>query len=60
MQDEKNFQDLRSFVPIGTIHSPYTDIASMPIQPNGARGIRVTVEIFEEFEKGLIDIGGFS
>ena len=60
MQDEQNFRHLRSFVPIGTIHSPYTDVAGMPIQPNGARGIRGTVEILEEFKEGLNDIGGFS
>ena len=32
----------------------------MPIQPNGARGIRGTVEISEEFKDGLNDIKGFS
>ena len=60
MQDEKNSRDTLSFRPIGIIHSPFTDVSGMPIQPNGARGIRGSVEIFEEFKEGLSDIGGFS
>jgi len=60
MQDEKDFRNPRSFFPVGIIHSPFTDITNMPIQPNGARGIRGTVEIFEEFQEGLNDIAGFS
>lgn len=60
MKDEKNRVGSLSFVPIGIIHSPFNDITGMPIQPNGARGIRGTVEIFEEFKEGLTDIGGFS
>ena len=46
--------------PIGIIHSPFTDIAGMPIQPNGARGIRGTIEVFEEYRAGLKDLDGFS
>jgi tRNA-Thr(GGU) m(6)t(6)A37 methyltransferase TsaA len=60
MQDERNRREPLSLVPIGVIHSPFTDVAGMPIQPNGARGIRGTVEIFEEFNEGLNDIEGFS
>jgi len=60
MKDEKNLQDSCSFSPIGIIHSPFIDITGMPIQPNGARGVRGTVEIFEEFTEGLNDITGFS
>lgn len=48
------------FSPIGTIHSPFTDIAGMPIQPGGARGIKGTVEIAEEYSDGLADLDGFS
>jgi len=33
-----------SYTPIGTIRSPFTDIAGMPIQPVGARGVRGTIE----------------
>ncbi len=46
MQDEEKTRDLLSFVPIGIIHTPFTDITGMPIQPTGARGIRGSVEIF--------------
>jgi tRNA (adenine37-N6)-methyltransferase len=60
MQDEKNIRDPLVFLPIGIIHSPFSDITGMPIQPNGARGIRGTVEILEEFSDGLSDLGGFS
>ena len=60
MQDDTRQWDPRSFEPIGIIHTPFTDTTGMPIQPSGARGIRGTVEIFEEFKEGLSDIGGFS
>ncbi len=60
MQDEMNRRDPILFVPIGTIHTPFTDIKGMPIQPGGARGIRGSVEVFCEFAEGLRDIDGFS
>ena len=49
-----------SYRPIGIIHSPFTDIEGMPIQPTGASGIRGTVEVFPEFAEGLKDLEGFS
>ena len=48
------------FSPIGIIRSPFTDIAGMPIQPAGARGIRGTVEVSEQYAAGLEDLEGFS
>jgi len=60
MQDHEKTRDPLSIVPIGIIHSPFTDIAGMPIQPTGARGIRGTVDIFGEYAEGLTDIEGFS
>jgi tRNA-Thr(GGU) m(6)t(6)A37 methyltransferase TsaA len=60
MQDEEKIRDPLSIVPIGIIHTPFTDIMGMPIQPTGARGIRGTVEIFSEYAEGLTDIEGFS
>lgn len=48
------------FKAIGLIHSPFDDIEGMPIQPKGATGITGSVEIFPEFEEGLLDLGGFS
>jgi len=49
-----------SYRPIGVIHSPFTDIKGMPIQPTGASGIQGTVEVFPEFAEGLEDLEGFS
>jgi len=49
-----------SFFAIGTIHSPFHDIAGMPIQPNGALGIRGTVKLEDRFVDGLKDIDGFA
>ena len=48
------------YTPIGVIHTPWTDIAGMPIQPIGARGVRGTVVVFDRYAEGLQDIGGFS
>jgi len=49
-----------SYRPIGIIHSPFTNIEGMPIQPTGASGIQGTIEIFPEFAAGLKDLEGFS
>lgn len=49
-----------TFIPIGTIHSPWMDLAGMPIQPAGAQDVRGTIRINEEFRAGLKDIEGFS
>lgn len=49
-----------TYVPIGFVHSPFSDIAGMPIQPSGARGIRGTIEIRPEFVAGLRDLEEFS
>ncbi len=47
------------YAPIGTIHTPFLDIAGMPIQPAGARGTKGTVEIFPRYREGLRDLDGF-
>ena len=49
-----------SYTPIGTIHSPFTEPAGMPIQPAGAEGVRGIVVIDEKFREGLHDLSGFS
>jgi tRNA-Thr(GGU) m(6)t(6)A37 methyltransferase TsaA len=49
-----------SFIPIGTIRTPFTDPAGMPIQPAGAQGVGGTVVLEEKFREGLRDIEGFS
>jgi tRNA-Thr(GGU) m(6)t(6)A37 methyltransferase TsaA len=46
--------------PIGVIHTPFTSLEGMPIQPTGAQGVLGTVEIFKEYHPGLKDLEGFS
>lgn len=48
------------YQPIGIIHSPFCDVARMPIQPCGAKGVAGTVELYAEFSPGLLDLDGFS
>ena len=46
--------------PIGTVHSPFRDIAGMPIQPAAAEGIAGRIELSPEYREGLKDVDGFS
>ena len=46
--------------PIGIIRSPHIEQCKTPIQPVYAKGIKGEIEIFEEYEKGLKDLDGFS
>ena len=46
--------------PIGIIHTPFTKLEGMPIQPKGAAGVRGTIELFDEYHAGLKDLDGFS
>ena len=48
------------FEPIGIIHSPYTKLHDMPIQPSAARGVKGQVEVYEKYLPALSDLGGFS
>jgi len=48
------------FTSIGIIHTPFKTTADMPIQPAGARGVKGTVRVFEDFLPGLQDLDGFS
>jgi tRNA (adenine37-N6)-methyltransferase len=48
------------YKPIGIIHSPFKEIDGMPIQPSGAKGVAGRVEVFQEYQKGLADLDGFS
>lgn len=57
MEDERRSI---TFAPVGTIHTPFTDPAGMPIQPPGGAGVRGTVLVHEAYAGGLKDIGGFS
>jgi tRNA-Thr(GGU) m(6)t(6)A37 methyltransferase TsaA len=49
-----------TYKPIGVIKTPFKNIEGMPIQPAGAKGIKGSVEIFDEFADGLQDLDGFS
>lgn len=46
--------------PIGIIHSPFTELSGMPIQPAGAAGVEGTIEVFLQYSDGLKDLEGFS
>ncbi len=46
--------------PIGIIHSPFTDLKEMPIQPTSESSAPGMAEIFPEFVEGLKDLEGFS
>ncbi|MCK4414189.1 MAG: tRNA (N6-threonylcarbamoyladenosine(37)-N6)-methyltransferase TrmO [Candidatus Eisenbacteria sp.] len=46
--------------PIGVIHTPFSKLEGMPIQPAGAAGVKGTVEMLEEYHAGLKDLDGFS
>lgn len=48
------------YSPIGIIHTPFTEVENMPIQPPGGTCVRGTVEVFPEYAKGLKDLKGFS
>lgn len=47
-------------VPIGFVHSPYTDPASIPKGLGARHDAEGVLEIMSEFETGLTDIEGFS
>jgi tRNA-Thr(GGU) m(6)t(6)A37 methyltransferase TsaA len=49
-----------TYHPIGVIHTPFTDLAEMPIQPTGAASAPGTAEVFSPYAVGLTDLGGFS
>ncbi len=48
-----------SFNPIGIIHTPFTEPSGMPIQSSRSTEIG-TVEVYPQFEEGLLDLEGFS
>lgn len=60
MQNPPELNSPVTYTPIGIIHSPFSDIAGMPIQSNGARGVRGTIEIYRDFVAGLKDLEEFS
>lgn len=49
-----------TFEPIGVIHSPFTELENMPIQPTGSIGVEGIIEIYPQYSQGLQDLDGFS
>jgi tRNA-Thr(GGU) m(6)t(6)A37 methyltransferase TsaA len=49
-----------TYQPIGVIHSPFTDLKDMPIQPASRLSAPGTVEVFPQYAPALIDLDGFS
>jgi len=60
MPDPTDNPESFTYVLIGIVHSPFSDIAGMPIQPSGARGIQGSIKIHQEFIAGLKDLEEFS
>ena len=60
MQDDPHARPAFTFTPIGTIHTPFTEPAGMPIQPAGAKGVKGTITLEEQYREGLRDLAGFS
>lgn len=46
--------------PIGVIHTPFQEVDGIPIQSSGAKEVKGTIEIFEQYLGGLKDLEGFS
>ncbi|MDK2982106.1 MAG: tRNA (adenine37-N6)-methyltransferase [Chloroflexota bacterium] len=49
-----------TFEPIGVVHSPFSDLADMPIQPTGEQAAEGTLELFPDYCEALADLDGFS
>jgi tRNA-Thr(GGU) m(6)t(6)A37 methyltransferase TsaA len=45
--------------PIGVLHTPFTELNGMPIQPVFSRAVG-RVEVYREYAEGLRDVEGFS
>ena len=48
------------FSPIGFLHTPFTNLADMPIQPSSEKAQSGYVDVLPEYQEGLKDIGLFS
>ena len=49
-----------TYSPIGIIHSPFTELSGMPIQPTSESSAEGYLEIHPEFIDGLKDLDSFS
>jgi len=57
--EERKFPEQISFQPIGVVHSPFKNLAGIPIQPSMSN-IKGIIEIFPHYQNGLKDLDGFS
>jgi tRNA (adenine37-N6)-methyltransferase len=48
------------FTPIGIIHTPFAEPEGVPVQAQGGKNIKGSVEVYEQFAAGLKDLDGFS
>jgi tRNA-Thr(GGU) m(6)t(6)A37 methyltransferase TsaA len=53
-------RQIMQMIRIGTIHTPFKEIADMPIQPSAAVGACAEIEVNREWSEGLKDLDGFS
>jgi tRNA-Thr(GGU) m(6)t(6)A37 methyltransferase TsaA len=58
--DESGWKKPVTYYPIGVIHTPFSSVEGMPIQPSGGKEILGQVEVFPPFCGGLKDLEGFS
>jgi tRNA (adenine37-N6)-methyltransferase len=49
-----------TYTPIGIIHSPFTELSGMPIQPTSGNSATGYIDIYPEFVEGLKGLDGFS
>jgi tRNA (adenine37-N6)-methyltransferase len=49
-----------TYRPIGIIHTPFTSVDGMPIQPTAAVGVRGSIVLDAQFSPALLDLEGFS
>ena len=56
---DRKFPDKICFRPIGIIHSPFTTLTGIPIQPSMSTA-KGKIEIFKPFQDALKDLDGFS
>jgi tRNA-Thr(GGU) m(6)t(6)A37 methyltransferase TsaA len=59
-QNKAQFMKTIAYQPIGLLHTSFSDLKDMPIQPTGRTSAPGTAEIFPEFAEGLKDLEGFS
>lgn len=52
--------DQVAFTQIGVIHTPFTEPVGVPVQAQGGKNIRGSIEVYEQFAAGLNDLDGFS